>query len=173
MDPFRNQKALKPYFETAYGWAVFDSIVKGGIGLGGAVGKGKVYVRGEDGTEQLVGQSNMLQVSYGFQLGGQMYSEIIFFETEHDFQNFTQGNFEFGADANVTALTASANAKASSMGNQGGQVGVSAEKTELKSEAECRYVKGLKVATITQGGLMYEASISGQKFNFHPVTAAS
>ena len=171
MDQFTKQEALKPFFESAYGWAVFDSIAKGGIGVGGAVGKGDVYIRGADGTERLVGTSNMLQLSYGIQFGGQMYSEIIFFETEKDFDNFTKGNFEFGADANVTALKASAAAKASTMGNQGAKAGTSSDKITLKDVGG--YTKGLKVATITKGGLMYEASISGQKFNYHPVAAST
>ena len=100
-----------------------------------------------------------------------MYSEIIFFETEKDFQQFANGSFEFGADANVTALTASASSKASTMGNQRGKAGTSADKITLKDVGG--YTKGLKVATITKGGLMYEASISGQKFNFHPLAASN
>ncbi len=87
------------------------SIGKGGIGIGGAYGEGQVYKRG-----QPVGKVKMVQVSVGFQLGGQVYSQIIFFENESSFKEFTSGNFEFGADASAVAITASVQAQAGTKG---------------------------------------------------------
>lgn len=144
------------YFGKSYGYAVFPTIGKGGIGVGGAYGKGRVYAKGK-----YVGNTSMAQVTVGFQLGGQAYSEIIFFEDERAFKEFTGGNFEFGADASAIAITASANAKASSTGASAG-----ASATKNKAATAGGYHKGMATFTVAKGGLMYEASIGGQKFNY-------
>ena len=171
MDQFKSQASLKPYFDTAYGYAVFGTIAKAGFGVGGAGGKGDVYINNKDGTEKRVGSTQVFQLSVGFQFGAQVYSEIIFFETEKDFQNFTSGNFEFGADANVVALTASASAKATTLGVQGIQAGLSADQIQVQ-KSHCEYTKGMAVYSITGGGLMYQATISGQKFEYFPAPVA-
>lgn len=136
----------------------------------GAGGRGDVYKRKEVGAEELVGHVDMLQASAGWTLGGQVYQEIIFFQTETDFDNFTSGNFEFGADANVVALTASASAKATTMGNQGPQAGLTADTQASLTQGAAptipQYTKGMAVFTISLGGLMYQATVSGQKFNY-------
>jgi lipid-binding SYLF domain-containing protein len=168
MDTFEKQEGLKAYFDTAYGYAVFATIAKAGFGVGAAGGSGDVYVKNADGAATKVGGSVMVQLSFGFQFGGQVYSEIIFFETEKDFQNFTAGNFEFGADANVVALTASAGAKASTLGNQGITAGVTANNVMVGGET-ATYTKGMKVFSVALGGLMYQATIGGQKFTYKPI----
>ena len=162
MDTFKKQEVLKPYFENSYGCATFASVAKGGLFfVGGAYGKGSVY---KLPTEEIVGSVELFQASGGWVLGGEVYQEIIFFETETDFARFTQGNFEFGADAKVVALTAAASAKATTMGNQGIQMGANADDTKISGVGP-EYTKGMKVFTVTLGGLMYQATISGQKFN--------
>jgi len=168
MDLFKKQQKLKPYFETAYGCAVFEQVAKAGFGIGGAGGNGEVYVfgKGKDNVKK-VGGSTLLQVSFGFQFGGQVFSEIIFFASQKDFENFTQENFEFSADANVVALNASASAKVSTMGNQSITVGMSPDKMELGYDS-CQYTNGMAVFTVALGGLMYEATVSGQKFTYKP-----
>ena len=93
------------FFNGAYGFAVFPNIGKGGMGIGGAHGKGQVYKQGAH-----VGDTRMTQVTVGFQLGGQVYSQIILFKDEKSFKDFTSGNFEFGAQATAIAITASASA---------------------------------------------------------------
>mmetsp|Transcript_16689 Transcript_16689/g.25318 ORF Transcript_16689/g.25318 Transcript_16689/m.25318 type:complete len:171 (-) Transcript_16689:64-576(-) len=166
MDTFKKQEILKPYFENSYGCAAFSSVAKGGIFfVGGAYGKGSVYKLPE---EEVVGTVELIQASGGFVLGGEVYAEIIFFQTEADFKRFTEGNFEFGADAKVVALTAAASTKATTMGNQGIQVGITADGTQVggaNKDAAPEYTKGMKVFTVSLGGLMYQATISGQKFN--------
>lgn len=145
------------YFKSAYGYAIFPNVGKGGIGIGGAYGKGRVYEQG-----QYVGDSSVAQVSIGFQLGGQVYSQVIFFENKDAFDEFTSGNFEFGADASAVAITAAATASASTTGSAAGLSGG-------KNNAETRgagYRKGMAVFTVAKGGLMYEAAISGQKFSY-------
>ncbi len=167
MDTFKKQEVLKPYFEHAYGCAAFSSIAKGGIFfVGGAYGKGSVYKL--QPTEEIVGSVDLIQANGGFVLGGEVYQEIIFFETEADFKRFTDGNLEFAADAKVVALTAAASAKATTMGNQGVQVGLTPDGTSVAGAhkgAAPEYTKGMKVFTVTIGGLMYQATIAGQKFN--------
>ena len=105
----------------------------------------------------------MTQLSIGFQLGGQGYSEIIFFRDERSYKEFTSGNFEFGADASAVAITLAAEAKASSTG---ASAGASATKHDATTAGE--YHKGMATFTIIKGGLMYEAAIAGQKFNYKP-----
>jgi len=148
------------YFGNAYGYAVFPTVGKGGIGVGGAFGRGRAYRGGKH-----VGDVSLAQVSVGFQLGGQAYSEIIFFENRTTFDDFTSGNFEFGADASAVAITAAANASASSAG--GASAGASATKDNAATAGA--YHHGVAVFTIAKGGLMYQAAIAGQKFNYSPV----
>jgi lipid-binding SYLF domain-containing protein len=148
------------YFETAHGFALFPTIGKAGMGIGGAHGSGRVY-RG--GTA--IGETSMTQVTVGLQLGGQAYSQIIFFESEEALKQFTSGNFEFGAQATAVAITAGASAEASTGG--GTAAGASAGKKDATT-ASRGYRKGMAVFTVAKGGLMYEASIGGQKFSYDP-----
>jgi lipid-binding SYLF domain-containing protein len=156
---FRAENEVGPFFDKSYGYAVFPLIGKAGYVLGGAHGTGRVY-RG--GTH--VGDSVMNQVTLGFQLGGQAYSQIIFFENKRAFDEFTSGNFEFGAQATAVAITAGASV-------QGGTTGSSANASGTQhhvKQAPARYHNGTAVFTTTKGGLMYEASIGGQHFDYKP-----
>lgn len=128
-----NDKITK-YFNSAYGYVVFPSIGKGGLGVGGATGNGTLYKGGA-----IVGDSRMTQVSVGFQAGGQAYSEVIFFYDKDAFDRFTGNDFEFAAQASAVAVTAGASFDAD-------------------------YRDGVLVFTHAKGGLMYEASLGGQKF---------
>jgi len=150
------------FFDTAYGYALFPTIGKGGIGIGGAGGKGRVFVGGNH-----VGNTSMAQVTIGLQFGGQAYSMIIFFEDERAFKEFSSGNFEFGAQATAVAITAGASASASTAG--GGTAGASGGEHDAATKGG--YSKGLAVFTVAKGGLMYEASIGGAKFGYTPVGA--
>jgi lipid-binding SYLF domain-containing protein len=105
-------------------------------------------------------------VSVGFQAGGKAYSEIIFFRDKAALDEFESGNFEFGADASVTAITASADASAATNGTQAGASG-----GEKDATTRGHYYKGMAVFTIAKGGLMYQAAIAGQKFTFKPLTS--
>ena len=125
---------------------MFPTIGKGGIGIGGAHGKGKVYAGGK-----YVGDTSMTQVTIGLQLGGQAYSEIIFFEDKAAFDAFTSGNFEFGAQASAVAITAGASAQAGTTGTTTG-----ASTTE-NATTSANYSNGMAVFTVAKGGLMYEA----------------
>ena len=155
---FKKAGASGRFFDTAYGYAVFPNVGKGGVGIGGAYGKGQVYEKGK-----VIGDTSMTQVSVGLQLGGQGFSQIIFFEDDRSLKEFTSGNFEFGAEASAIAITASAGAKGSTTGSS---VGASGGKNDAKTIG--KYHKGMATFTIAKGGLMYEATLSGQKFKYTP-----
>jgi lipid-binding SYLF domain-containing protein len=127
---------MKSLFENAYGYVIFPNVGKGGIGVGGAAGNGVVYER-----NNVIGMAKLSQVSVGFQAGGQAYREVIFFETQKELDRFKGSQLEFSAEVSAVAVTAGASAKA-------------------------KYTKGVMVFTMQKGGLMYEASVGGQKFKF-------
>ena len=153
---FKNAGESGTFFKTAYGYAVFPTIGKGGVGVGGAFGKGRVYEKGK-----YVGDASMTQVTVGFQLGGQAYSQIVFFENQSAFKEFTSGNFAFGAEASAVAITAAAGAKANTAGSSAGISG-----TKNAAATVGAYHNGMATFTVAKGGLMYEASIGGQKFSY-------
>ena len=153
---FRNAGGSAKFFDKSYGYAVFPTIGKGGLVVGAAHGEGRVYQNGRH-----VGDSTMTQLTIGLQAGGQAYSQIIFFEDKRAFDEFTGGNFEFGAQASAVAITAGAQAQA---GTTGTGAGASGGQHDAKTAGG--YQKGMAVFTVAKGGLMYEASIGGQKFNY-------
>ena len=156
---FKQADATRPFFKNCYGYAVFPTVGKGGIGIGGAYGEGQVYEKGK-----IRGTVTLAKLSIGFQLGGQAFSEIIFFQDKRAYNEFTSGNFEFDASASAVAITAGAQAKA---GTEGATAGASAG-PNTGDHANINYTKGMAVFVHTKGGLMYEASIGGQKFSFTP-----
>ena len=119
-------------------------------------GKGRVYEKGK-----YVGDTSVTQVTAGFQLGGEAYSQIIFFENPQAFKEFTSGNFEFGAQAQAVAITAGASAATTTTGSAAG-----ASATQHDAANVAKTYKGMTTFTVAKGGLMYEASIGGQKFNY-------
>ena len=145
-------------FHNAYGYALFPTIGKGGFWVGGAYGKGRVYRQG-----QYIGDTTVTKLTIGFQLGGAAFSQVIFFEDQRALDDFIRGNFEFGADAQAVALTAAATASANTSGSSAGASGGRNDAVTVGN-----YYKGMATFTITKGGLMYEASVGGQKFTFMP-----
>jgi lipid-binding SYLF domain-containing protein len=154
---FKHSDESSEFFKKSYGYAVFPTIGKGGLGIGAAHGSGHVYDHGK-----LIGDVTMNQVSIGFQAGGQGYSQIIFFADKHALDEFTSGNFEFSADVGAIAITAAASASA---GTKGADASASAGKHDVATEGG--YTHGMAVFTIAKGGLMYNATVAGQKFSFH------
>ena len=162
IDIFKNAGASAAFFSDSYAYAVFPTVGSGALGVGGAFGKGHVYVHGHH-----VGDAKMGQLSVGFQAGGKAYSEIIFFEDKRSLDEFESGSFEFGADASVVAITAAANASAATNGASAGASG-----TENDATTRGHYYKGMAVFTVAKGGLMYSAAVAGQKFSYTPLSAA-
>ena len=127
---------MQTLFDNAYGYVIFPNVGKGAIGIGGAAGNGAVFHKGT-----LIGMASMKQVSIGFQWGGQAYREVIFFETEADLNRFKENKIEFSGQASAVAVTKGA-------------------------AANIKYKDGVMIFSQAKGGLMYEASVGGQKFKF-------
>jgi len=136
----RTDPGLQRFFDTAAGYAVFPNVGKGAVGVGGAYGRGQLFEKG-----QLVGYCSLKQASVGLALGGQAYSEIIFFQDQSALDRFKSGNYAFAAQASAVALKSGASANA-------------------------QYADGVAVFTMSQAGLMFEASVGGQKFAFEPLS---
>ena len=128
---------MKKLFDEAYGYVIFPNVGKGGIGIGGAAGNGIVYEGGK-----AIGRASMRQINIGFQFGGQAYREVIFFENKETLDRFKENNIEFTAQVSAIAATTGAAATA-------------------------KYASGVMIFTQQKGGLMYEASVGGQKFTFN------
>ena len=154
---YKKSPAVQPFFKSAYGYAVFPTIGKGGFVVGGSYGKGQVYQGGK-----VTGETSLIKASFGFQAGGQAFSEMIFFEDKRAYDEFTGGNFEFDGTASAVAITAGVEAKG---GTEGATASASAGPA-TGAQAKTNYHKGMVVFTHAKGGLMYEAAIGGQKFNF-------
>ena len=155
---FRKAGQTAEFFRTSYGYAVFPTVGKGGFIVGAAHGDGRVYRQG-----RYIGKTSMTQVSVGFQLGGQVYSEMVFFRDPAALKRFESGKFALSADVSAVALTASVSASAGTAGTEAGASG-----TETHATASGHYQDGVAVFTIAKGGLMYQAAVAGQKFSFTP-----
>lgn len=132
----KKDEGMSRFFNGSYGYVIFPNVGKGGLGIGGAAGNGTAYKNGN-----IVGMAKLTQVSIGFQAGGQAFREVIFFETKKEFDRFKENKIEFTAQVSAVAAAA----------------GVS---------ANAKYVDGIAIFTLAKGGLMYEASVAGQKFKF-------
>lgn len=158
IDLFGRAGESSRFFDNAYGYAVFPDVGKGGLIVGGAYGTGRVYAQGVH-----TGDVKMTQLTLGLQLGGQTFSQIIFFQDQRAFNEFIGSNFEFGAQATAVAITAGASASATTTGSSAGTSG-----GQHDADNVGRYYKGMAVFTIAKGGLMVEASLGGQKFEYTP-----
>lgn len=123
-------------FDHSTGYVIFPNVGKGAIGVGGAAGNGIVFENGK-----AIGKASMKQVNVGFQFGGQAYREVIFFENQAALDRFKQNKFEFSAQASAVAVKTGA-------------------------AANVKYRDGVMVFSQEKGGLMYEASVGGQKFDY-------
>ncbi len=132
--------SMQTFFDNAVGWAVFPTVGKGAVGVGGAYGKGVLYQGGE-----VVGYCDLSQGSIGFQLGGQSYSEIIFFRNDQAISAFKSGTVKLSAQASAVAAASGASADAD-------------------------YSEGVAIFTMASGGLMFEASVGGQGFDYRPAS---
>ncbi len=159
---FKNAGQSATFFRKSYAYAVFPTVGAAGFIVGGAGGKGRVFVHGK-----YVGDTTMGQVSVGFQAGGKAYSEIIFLEDKRAFDEFATGTFEFAAGVSAIAITAGASASA---GTNGATSSASGGKKDAAT-AGGGFQKGVMVFTIAKGGLMYAATVAGQKFGYTPLEA--
>ncbi len=154
---FKDSPAVKTFFNNAYGYAVFPNIGKAGFVVGGSYGTGQVYKGGK-----VTGKSSVIKGSIGFQVGGKVFSQIVFFQDKRAYNEFTGGNFEFDATAQAVVITAGAEAQTGTAGNSAGAS--AGPKTGI--QAKTSYTKGMATFVHAKGGLMYEFSVGGQKFTF-------
>lgn len=152
---FKEAAGTSSLIDSAYAYALFPVIGKGGFIVGAAHGRGKVYQ-----NRLFIGDIELNQLSVGFQFGGQSYSQLILLKDKRAYEEFVSGSFEFGVHATAVALTVGVNAEASTRGQSTGIT------KSHSSKVNAKYYKGMAVYTIAIGGLMYEASLGGQKFNF-------
>jgi lipid-binding SYLF domain-containing protein len=157
---FKNAGESGDFFRKSYAYAVFPTVGEAGFIVGAAGGKGRVYVHG-----RYVGDTTMAQLSVGFQAGGKAYSQIIFFQDKRALGEFESGSFAFGAGVSAIAITASASASAGTTGANAGASGGKKDATTTSAGFE----KGMMVFTVAKGGLMYTATIEGQKFSYTPL----
>jgi lipid-binding SYLF domain-containing protein len=158
---FKHAGESAVFFNNCYAYAVFPTIGAGGLVVGGARGKGHVYVH-----DRVVGDTTMTQLSVGFQAGGKAYSQIIFFQDKRDLDQFESGKFEFNAGASAIAITASASA---SVGTDRASSEASRATTDATTNGD--YQTGMAVFTIAKGGLMFAANIAGEKFSYKALSA--
>lgn len=156
---FKHAGESAVFFSNSYAYAVFPTIGAGGFIVGGARGRGQVYVH-----DQVVGSAVTTQLSFGFQAGGKAFSEIIFFQDQRALGEFESGKFEFGANASAVAITTGASAT----------VGTDRSSSEASggtnnATTNGNYQSGIAVFTVAKGGLMFAADISGEKFVFTPL----
>lgn len=135
----KDDPTLNRFFDSAAGYAVFPSVGKGGLVVGGAYGRGVLYERG-----QPIAYCDLTQASIGAQVGGQSYTELIFFQTPQALGDFKSGDFTFNAEATAVVLKSGAGTNA-------------------------RYSNAIAVFTMGESGLMGEASVGGQKFSIAPL----
>lgn len=135
----RQDPAIEDHFQDAYGFAVFPSVGKGGAIIGGAWGRGEVYEQGE-----LIGYASLTQGTIGAQLGGQSFRQVIFFEDRAALEHLLDGRLSFTAGASAVAM-------------------------ETGAATQARYRDGVLVFVQTTGGLMAEAAVGGQNFEFYPL----
>ncbi|WP_373396947.1 YSC84-related protein [Algoriphagus halophilus] len=127
---------MQEFFDQSYAYIILPNVGKGGLGVGGAAGNGVAFEQGE-----MIGYARMTQVTIGFQAGGQAYSEVVFFESEEEFDRFKEGKIEMAAQVSAVAAASGASLNA-------------------------EYIDGVAVFTRAKGGLMYEASVGGQQFRY-------
>ena len=135
-DLVSKNESLATFFENSAGYVIFPNVGKGGLIIGGASGNGIVYEEGN-----VIGKSNLKKLNIGFQAGGQAVVEVIFFETKTDLERFKEDDFQFAAETSAVAV-----------------------KSGIAFNA--KYKDGVAVFAMPKAGLMADASVGGQRFEF-------
>ena len=127
---------LDKFFQNSSGYAIFPNVGKGGLIVGGASGNGVLY---ENGNAS--GMVSLKKINIGLQAGGQAVIEVIFFETDEALSEFKEGNYEFSAEASAVIA-------------------------DKGASEDANYNDGVIVFALPKAGLMADASIGGQKFEY-------
>lgn len=140
LDAFKEKDSgLKKHLDKAVGYVVLPRVQKGGFLVAGGGGEGVLFEKGVP-----VGRVKMSQLTFGAQVGGQSYSELILFNTAEALKSFKQTETELEAG------------------------GTSAVAGNVATTKNLEYHKGVAVVTMVRGGMMAEASVGGQKFEYWP-----
>jgi lipid-binding SYLF domain-containing protein len=154
---FQSSPEVQPFFKDCYAYAIFPTVGKAAFVVGGAYGEGKVLRQGK-----VTGTAKLMQASFGLQLGGKAFSEIVFLQDKRAYDTFTGGQFEFDAKMAATAVTAGAEARAGT----GGKTAGATAGPKTGAQAKTKYRNGMAAFVHLKGGLMAEMAIGGQKFSF-------
>jgi lipid-binding SYLF domain-containing protein len=157
---FKSSPEVQPFFKNCYAYAIFPTVGKAAVVVGGAYGEGKVYRQGK-----VTGKAKLVHASFGLQLGGKAFREIVFLQDKRAYDTFTGGEFEFDASMSATAITAGAEAKAGTGGKTAGATAGPNTSVQAKTE----YRNGMAAFVHQKGGLMAGMSVGGQKFSFEPL----
>ncbi len=160
IDVFKESPQVQPFFANSYGYAVFPVIGKGAFVVGGAYGKGQVYR-----DNKVTGITRLVKASIGLQIGGKSFSQILFFQDKRAYDEFTSGEFGLDAEAAAVIIVGGGSAQTGSSGTTAGESGMG----KMGQQAKGVYKKGLAIFVRQQGGLMFEASVAGQKFSYKPL----
>ena len=154
---FQSSPEVQPFFKNCYAYAIFPTVGKAAVVVGGAYGEGRVLRQGK-----VTGKVKLVHASFGLQLGGKAFSEIVFLQDKRAYDTFTSGQFEFDASMSATAVTAGVEAKAGTGGKTAGAT--AGPKTGVQAKTE--YRNGMAAFVHQKGGLMAGLSVGGQKFSF-------
>jgi lipid-binding SYLF domain-containing protein len=157
---FEASPEVQTFFKNCYAYAVFPTVGKAAVVVGGAFGEGKVFRQGK-----VTGKAQLMHASFGLQLGGKAFSEIVFLQDKRAYDAFTGGEFEFDASMSATAVTAGAEAKAGTGGKTAGATAGPNTSVQAKTE----YRNGMAAFVHQKGGLMAGMSVGGQKFRYEPL----
>jgi len=157
---FQSSPEVQPFFKDCYAYAIFPTVGKAAVVVGGAYGEGRVYRQGK-----VTGTAKLAQASFGLQLGGKAFSEIVFLQDKRAYDTFTSGQFEFDAKMAATAVTAGVEAKAGT----GGKTAGATAGPKTGAQAKTEYRNGMAAFVHQKGGLMAELALGGQKFSFQPL----
>lgn len=131
---------IKEHFSHAEAYVIFPNVGEGALVVGGASGNGVVYESG-----RAICMADMTKVDVGAQVGGEAYSEIIFFKNEAEYDEFKDDEFSLSAKASAVLI-------------------------EEGAAKESIYENGVKVFVLPKAGLSLEASVGGQEFDFTPIS---
>jgi lipid-binding SYLF domain-containing protein len=157
---FESSPEVQTFFKNCYAFALFPTVGKAAVVVGGAFGEGKVFRQGK-----VTGKAQLMHASFGLQLGGKAFSEIVFLQDKRAYDAFTGGEFEFDASMSATAVTAGVEAKAGTGGKTAGATAGPNTSVQAKTE----YRNGMAAFVHQKGGLMAGMSVGGQKFRFEPL----
>lgn len=158
-DIFKKSSTVQPFMQSAYGYVFFPKMGTGGIVVGGSYGKGEVYAMGK-----YVGDAVMVKTTFGLQVGGGSYSELIFFQDKRAFEDFIAGKMDYSFT--VSAVGAGASAAASS--GSKGEIAATSTGRKIGNQKVKEYQRGLRVFVHITGGLQAGATVSNQKIKYLP-----